>query len=179
MPNVSIFNWKSKPDGSGDVFFEPYDVKATNDQWKHNVLIFNDTAARDGIYGSFEVPDDYGNTAQLVIRWTATATSGDVEWDFDYRAVGGDDVESLDQAGTQEAVNQNDTAPSAIQPHGREHALDLVAVAIPEPCQLGLRGSGRNPLQDLGQRHDGDRAIGRRAASRAHAAKTLITPPKS
>ena len=37
-----------------------------------------------------------------------------MEWDFDYRAVGGDDAESLDQAGTQESVNANDTAPSAI-----------------------------------------------------------------
>jgi hypothetical protein len=36
-----------------------------------------------------------------------------VEWDCDYRAVGGDDAESLDQAGTQESVNLNDTAPSA------------------------------------------------------------------
>jgi hypothetical protein len=36
-----------------------------------------------------------------------------VEWDFDYRAVGGNDSESLDQAGTQESVNSNDTAPSA------------------------------------------------------------------
>ena len=32
-------------------------------------------------------------------------------WDFDYRAVGGNDAESLDQSGTQEAVNANDTAP--------------------------------------------------------------------
>ena len=46
--------------------------------------------------------------------WTATATTGDVEWDFDYRAVGGDDAESLDQTGTQESVNVNDTAPSAV-----------------------------------------------------------------
>jgi hypothetical protein len=36
-----------------------------------------------------------------------------VEWDFDYRAVGGNDTESMDQSGTQESVNNNDTAPGA------------------------------------------------------------------
>lgn len=34
-------------------------------------------------------------------------------WDFDYRAVGGNDTESLDQSGTQESVSVTDTAPGA------------------------------------------------------------------
>ena len=60
------------------------------------------------------MPQNYVDTANLVIVWTATAIIGDVEFDFDYRAVGGNDVESFDQAGVQESVNANDTAPSAI-----------------------------------------------------------------
>ncbi len=110
---ISILGWQTRPDDSGDVFFEPYNIKATNDQWKNLVLVLNDTATRIGVYGIFDVPQNYVGTANLVIVWTSTATSGDIEADFDYRAVGGNDTESLDQSGTQESVNSNDTAPSA------------------------------------------------------------------
>lgn len=110
---IPILGFNTVPDTSGDVFFEPYTIKATNDVWGYLVAIFNDTAARDGLRGAFTVPQNYVGTANLVIIWTTTATTGDVEWDFDYRAVGGNDTESLDQSGTQESVNGNDTAPSA------------------------------------------------------------------
>jgi len=110
---IPILGWGAVPDTSGNVFFEPYDVKATNDVWDRLVLIFNDTATRIGLRGGFTVPKNYVGSANLIVVWTSTGTSGDVEWDFDYRAVGGDDTESLDQAGTQESINGNDTAPSA------------------------------------------------------------------
>ena len=126
---VPILGWGTVPDGSGNVFFEPYDVKATNDVWKRLVVIFNDTAARIGLRGGFTVPKNYVGNAKIIVVWTATATSGDVEWDFDYRAVGGDDTESLDQSGVQESVNLNDTAPSAA--HERmEAALALTAANL-------------------------------------------------
>lgn len=108
-----IIGWQTRPDDSGEVLFEPYSIKATNDQWKHLVLVMNDSITRNGIYGVFEVPQNYVDSANLVVVWTSTATSGDIEADFDYRAVGGNDTESLDQSGTQETVNSNDTAPSA------------------------------------------------------------------
>ena len=123
---IPIIGMGSVPDTSGDVFFEPYAIKATNDVWDRLVLIFNDTANRDGIHGGFTVPKNYVGSAKIIVVWTAIVTSGDVEWDFDYRAVGGDDLESLDQTGTQETVNINDTAPSAI--HERmEASLTLTA----------------------------------------------------
>lgn len=115
------------PDASGNAFFEPYSIKATNDVWKHLVGIFNDTATRIGFYGQFTVPKNYVGSAKLAIVWTTTATSGDVEFDADYRAVGGDDAESLDQAGTQESVNLNDTAPSAA--HERMECLITLTAA--------------------------------------------------
>lgn len=111
---IPILGANTVPDSSGDVFFEPYTIKATNDNWGYMVAIFNDTAARNGLRGAFAVPQNYVDTANVVIVWTATATSGDVEFDFDYRAVGGNDIESLDQATAQESVNANDTAPSAV-----------------------------------------------------------------
>ena len=110
---LPILGWGTTPDTGGDVFFEPYSIKATNDNWDSLIVVFNDTAARDGLHGRFDVPQNYVGTANVVIVWSSTATSGDVEWDFDYRAVGGNDTESLDQATAQESVNSNDTAPSA------------------------------------------------------------------
>lgn len=111
---IPILGFGMKPDNSGDVFIEPYSVKATNDVWDRMVIIFNDTATRIGLHGGFPVPKGYVSAANLIIVWTTTAIVGDVEWDFDYRAVGGNDSESLDQSGTQESVNSNDTAPSAV-----------------------------------------------------------------
>jgi len=111
---IPILGFNTVPDTSGNVFFEPYTVKATNDNWGHLVLVFNDTATRIGLRGAFDVPQNYVGTAKIIIHWTATVTTGDVEYDFDYRAIGGDDTESLDQATAQESVNQNDTAPSAV-----------------------------------------------------------------
>ena len=130
------------PDSSGNVFFEPYDVKASNDVWDRLVLIFNDDASRMGLHGGFTVPKNYVGTPKIIVVWTSTATSGDVEWDFDYRAVGGDDSESLDQAGTQESVNQEDTAPSAA--HNRmEVALTLSAnFAVDDEVEFTLFRDG-------------------------------------
>lgn len=110
---IPILGWATLPDTSGSVFLEPYPVKATNDRWDNAVWVFNDTATRLELHGTFEVPQNFVGTAKVGIVWTTTATSGDVEWDFDYRAIGGDDTESFDQNTDQESVNSNDTAPSA------------------------------------------------------------------
>lgn len=113
MPHLSIINHAAVPDDTAGCYLEPYTVAATNDTWKHLVLVFEEDTAAVGLYGIFTVPADYSSGANLVIVWTSTATAGDVEWDFIYRAVGGNDNESLDQATAQESVNSNDTAPSA------------------------------------------------------------------
>src|SRR3990167_11147228 len=110
---IPILGWGTVPDTSDNVFFEPYAIKATIDVWDRLVLVFNDTATRIGLVGGFTVPKNYVGGAKIIVVWTSTATAGDVEWDVDYRAVGVDDTASLDQAGTQESVNLNDTAPSA------------------------------------------------------------------
>ena len=111
---ISILNWATVPDTSGNVYMEPYNILATNDIWDRLVTIFRDTATRIGLPGGFTVPKNYVGTAKIIVVWTATATTGDVVWDFDYRAVGGNDTESLDQTGTQESVTVTDTAPTAI-----------------------------------------------------------------
>lgn len=109
---IPMLGWQTVPDSSGNVFFEKADVKASNDVWDRLVCVFNDTDTRDGLHGAFNVPKNYSSSPKLIIVWTTTATgTNNVEWDFDYRAVGG--VESLDQAGTQETVNANSGDPAS------------------------------------------------------------------
>lgn len=115
---IPIADISVQPDATSEMWFEPYSVLATNDVWRHTIGRFGSSNAaaptvRHGFYGSFNVPKNYVGSAVLVIVWTATLTTGDVVWDFEYRAVGGNDAESFDQAGTQESVTVTDTAASA------------------------------------------------------------------
>ena len=117
------------PDTSGNCYPKPSSIDDANDRFPHEILAFKDSGTRIGASASFLVPKNYVGGAQIIVVWTSTATAGDVEWDCDYRAVGGNDTESLDQAGTQESVNLNDTAPSAA--HERmEVALALTATNL-------------------------------------------------
>jgi len=106
---VPIMDASVKPDGSGDAFFEPYSVKATNDFFDYLVAVFNDTGAKDSIHGKFPVPGDYVGSPKFIVRWTSTATSGNFQIDVDYRSVAVG--ESLDQATAQEALTVTDVAP--------------------------------------------------------------------
>lgn len=126
---LPIIDWHAKPDTSGNVWATSYDEFATNDVWDHLVIAFADTASRKGLAGGFNVPKNYVGTASIIVVWTATAITGNVVWDFDYRAVGGNDAESLDQAGTQESVTVTDAAPGAA--HRRmEVALSLTGTNL-------------------------------------------------
>ena len=123
---ISILNTATRPDDSGSISHVPYNLKTTNSQWKHFIFVFPKTATRVGIHGQFAVPQNYAGSPKLVIVWTANNTAGNTVWDFDLRAVGGDDTESLDQAGVQESVSGTDAAPGAV--HRRlELAINLTA----------------------------------------------------
>jgi len=140
---IPILGWNTVPDNSGDVFLEPYSVKATNDVWEYLVTIFEDTATRIGLRGAFDVPQNYVGSPVIIVVWTATATTGAVEWDFDYRCVGGNDIESLDQTGTQQSVNASDNAPSVVNER-LEASLSLTAgnFAAGDTCQFELFRDG-------------------------------------
>lgn len=110
---ISIIGWGSLPDLTGNVFYEPFSVKATNDLWKHGHWVFNDSGTLLLLYGKFEVPKNYIGTAKIIFVWTTTATAGNVVLCYDYRAISGNDAESLDQATAQESVTVTDAAPGA------------------------------------------------------------------
>lgn len=108
---LPILAWSTLPDSNASTYFEPSNLNfGTNGLYPHLLLSFNDQANREGISGSFVVPQNYVGSAKIVPVWATTATSGVVVWDFDYTAVGGDSAESLDPAANQEAVTGSDTA---------------------------------------------------------------------
>jgi len=116
---LPILGWSARPDDTGDCYITPYDTVATNDVWDRLVVVMGAAAAaqptlRAGFHGGFAIPKNYVGTAVLVAVWTASVTAGAVVFDFEYRAVGGSDTESLDQTGTQESVTVTAAAaPSA------------------------------------------------------------------
>src|SRR3990167_792127 len=115
---ISMLGTNTVPDTSGNCWQEPYTILATNDVWGYLIWRFGSSNAaapttRIGLRGQFAVPKNYVGTAKLIVVWSATLTTGDVVWDMDYRAITGNDTESLDQAGTQESVTGTDTAPGA------------------------------------------------------------------
>lgn len=115
---ISVLGANTVPDNSGNCWQEPYTILATNDVWGLMVWRFGSSNAaqpttRIGLRGQFTVPQNYAGTASFIPIWTATVTSGNVVWDFDYRTVSGDDAVSLDQSGTEESITVTDAAPSA------------------------------------------------------------------
>jgi len=102
------------PDTSGECFPEPYSILATNDQWGGMTYRFGSNNAAQptvehGIHGWFVVPETYVGTSVLVLFWTATITSGNVQWLFRYRArAAGED---MDATGQDESVSAADAAP--------------------------------------------------------------------
>ncbi len=148
---IPILGFGTKPDNSGDVFFEPYSIKATNDLWERMVAIFKDSTTRNGLHGGFAVPKNYGGTsAKIIVVWTSTINVNYVAWDFDYRAVGGDDVESLDQATAQESVNFND-AMGNVAHERMEAVLTLTAgnFAVDDEVEFTLFRDGTDAADTM------------------------------
>lgn len=81
---ISILGFGTKPDVSGDVFFEPYSVKDTGAVIDPLVCIFNDSGTKIGLSGLFIVPQNYVGTAKLIALWNANATTGDAVLDLSY-----------------------------------------------------------------------------------------------
>lgn len=110
--DVSMINAFTKPDNNGTVYFAPASLNfGSNDRYDHLLLEFSSQSAKHGIAGKFRVPQNYVGTAKVIIEWSTTATTGDVDWEVNYTAVGGDATESLDPSADQEApADVTDTA---------------------------------------------------------------------
>lgn len=137
---TSIFGSDTAPDDTGDVFLERASVKMTTAPWGEFIAVFKDTSTRIGIFGSFQVPDNYSSATTdpaILIPWSSGTNTNNVVFDFDYRAhaIG----EGFNQSGTQQAATVTDVAPgtawdfeSAVIALTRANfvALDIVKFAL-------------------------------------------------
>jgi hypothetical protein len=124
---ISLLNGSVAPDNTGRATVEPADInQGANDVWKYLLWLFASPSGTQahGIYGVFTLPQNYLAGATLIVLWNSTATTGNVRHRFTYRAVGGDDAESLDQTTNQESVNGVDTVAST----ARERMVQTLAL---------------------------------------------------
>lgn len=124
----SILGPNVKPDNSGNVWQEPYSIKATNDFWDFLTWVFaNSGAAKIVIHGTFIVPDNYVGTAKIIIFWTSQTITNNVVWDFAYRDITGNNTASLDQATAQETVGSGAVAAPGATDRLMQTTLTLTA----------------------------------------------------
>lgn len=158
MPGIDILGIGTTLDSSGNVF--PTRWTATGGaNWDHLLLSYAPAGSTYiYIHGLFSVPGDYLSNPLIAFDWTTVnASPGNAVWLFQYRAIGGNNVESLDQAGTQESVFTIAAGPSASRRRiltgipliaGNFSPLDLVEF------RFGVdRANGSNTLTDYALLH--------------------------
>lgn len=75
------------PDTSGNCAPKPSSVDDSNDRFPHEILAFADSGTRVAASATFAVPKNYVGTPKAHVVWKSTATTGDVVWDVDTKAV--------------------------------------------------------------------------------------------
>lgn len=125
---IPILGFGTTPDGSGSVFPEPSSIKLANDLYPRLVWVFNDTATKISLYGAFLVPKNYVSAPALVVRWATTATTGNVQWALDYRAIA--DGESFDPTTHQESVTSGAIAVPGTAKLEKETSINLTAANL-------------------------------------------------
>lgn len=136
--------------GESEAYLLPLPVLATNDYWGQYVYAFDDTGSNVNLYGTFTVPQNYAGTPAIVLVWSAATTTGQHITFFNYRAIGGDDTESLDQVNSQQGVVLTDTAPSAAwERMVRTTSLTAANFAAGDTVQWWLSRIGSNGSDTL------------------------------
>lgn len=110
------------PDTTGNVYSKPDSIDGSNDRFPHEILGFKDSGTRIFACATFLVPKNYVGTPKGYILWRSTATSGDVVWDVDLKAVA--DGESLDPSSDDDAQTVTQTTP------GTAHLQEVASVTF-------------------------------------------------
>jgi hypothetical protein len=80
----------------------------------------------------------------VVVEWTATVTSGDVVFAFDYNSVGGDAAESFDPAAWQQSLTVTDTVSATARRKSVAGNMSITAanLAVDDILQFYLSRDG-------------------------------------
>ncbi len=144
---IPILTVATLPDGSGDTFFEPFSVKATNDLIAKLVAIFNDTSTDLKIGFSFRVPKNYIGAPKIVGVFASTAITGKYVFEVEYRAIAAG--EAGDPTTFQETVNTNPTIPgTALQDQEASVTLTAANLAIDDRVSGHLVRKGSDTVND-------------------------------
>ncbi len=87
---IPILGANTKPDNTGDVFFQPYSIVDLGASGPADfnidpmVLTYNTSGNKDAVHGNFRVPANYQDNAVALVVWTGAGTTGDVIWEMDY-----------------------------------------------------------------------------------------------
>jgi len=113
---VSMLNVSLGYDTTGSVYPEPAGVTFGVTNFPRIIVqTFNDTSTRDCMWGQFSVPTDYSANSSIVVVWSSLATSGNVDWEFDYAYVTANDTNSLDASASSLTAAGVDAAPGATE----------------------------------------------------------------
>lgn len=131
------------PSNTGNNFFEPLPIKATNDIFNNLNIIFNDTAAKERVDGKWTVPKDFVSGATIRFVWTSTAIAGNAVFDIDYSCIGGNDAESLDPAAVQRNATGTDAAPGTTMYRLiKDIAMTDADLAVDDTVYMGVSRDG-------------------------------------
>lgn len=122
--------------GNSNVYPKPSSIDDSNDRFPHEILAFKDSGTRIGASAVFAVPKNYVGTPKAYVSWKSTATTGDVVWDVDTKAIA--DGESLDPSTDDDAQTVTATTPgtarlrkdSSVTLTGTYAPDDLVQISV-------------------------------------------------
>lgn len=144
---IGLLTAATLPDASGNAFFEPQSVKATNDLVNKLMGIFNDTATDLKLGFSVRVPKTYVGSPRIGGVFQMTATTGKYVFEVEYRAIA--DGEAGDPSTFQETVSTNPTAPAtALNDQEASVALTPGNLAVDDRISGHLVRKGSDTVND-------------------------------
>ena len=108
---IPILGAMTAPDSSGDVFFEPLETAMTLATAAFGTLLgctmLAPTGSDIGLYGKFNIPQNYSGTPVVVIRGAISEAANTLA--FGFQQLGRDDSEAIDIALEAEDLANNAT----------------------------------------------------------------------
>ncbi|HDY68161.1 hypothetical protein LCGC14_2322080 [marine sediment metagenome] len=104
---IPIMGAMTVPDSTGECFMQPIGTGITTIgtfPGGNLVMTFVDPSADTGFYGSFLVPKNYLDTANIIVVGVLDGTVGATSLDFEYSYISKADNEAIDAAFTENAT---------------------------------------------------------------------------
>jgi len=146
---IPILGATTVPDGSGNVFFQPYTAVDSGAVIDPLVLTFADDASKMGVRSIFTVPQNYIGSASFRIIWTANSSvSNSVVWDLSYLTRSGTEDMGAAATSTSDTVTDAHTG-TAFERNDAEITVTDGDFAAGDQVLYELFRDGANGSDDL------------------------------